>query len=158
MPDTHDVAISHLQRRKIEGRVLIPFIQTLRDKLGDDATRELVDATIRRLAAEDGATWASTYGQGIGSLRRIVDELWAGGGAMEVQILDQSEEQFAFNVKRCGYAEFYKDLGLADIGYEVHCKRDHAMLAGFDDGLQLSRSQTLMEGALCCDFRFRRTP
>ena len=158
MPDTHEVAISHLQRRKIEGRVLIPFIQTLRDKLGDDAARELVDATIRRLATEDGATWATTYGQGIGSLRRIVDELWAAGGGMEVQVLDQSDQEFAFNVKRCGYAEFYKDLGLADIGYEVHCKRDHAMLTGFDDGLELSRSQTLMEGASCCDFRFRRTP
>lgn len=158
MPDTHEVAISHLQRRKIEGRVLIPFIQTLRDKLGDDAARELVDATIRRLATEDGATWATTYGQGIGSLRRIVDELWAAGGGMEVQVLDQSDQEFAFNVKRCGYAEFYKDLGLADIGYQVHCKRDHAMLTGFDDGLELSRSQTLMEGASCCDFRFRRTP
>ncbi|KJC59375.1 hypothetical protein UP10_17810 [Bradyrhizobium sp. LTSPM299] len=158
MPDTHEVAINHLQRRKIEGRVLIPFIQTLRDKLGDDAARELVDATIRRLATEDGATWATTYGQGIGSLRRIVDELWAAGGGMEVQVLDQSDQEFAFNVKRCGYAEFYKDLGLADIGYQVHCKRDHAMLTGFDDGLELSRSQTLMEGASCCDFRFRRTP
>ncbi|KJC35859.1 hypothetical protein UP09_32295 [Bradyrhizobium sp. LTSP885] len=158
MPDTHEVAINHLQRRKIEGRVLIPFIQTLRDKLGDDAARELVDATIRRLATEDGATWATTYGQGIGSLRRIVDELWAAGGGMEVQVLDQSDQEFAFNVRRCGYAEFYKDLGLADIGYQVHCKRDHAMLTGFDDGLELSRSQTLMEGASCCDFRFRRTP
>ena len=158
MPDTHEVAISHLQRRKIEGRVLIPFIQTLRDKLGDDAARELVDATIRRLATEDGATWATTYGQGIGSLRRIVDELWAAGGGMEVRVLDQSDQEFAFNVRRCGYAEFYKDLGLADIGYQVHCKRDHAMLTGFDDSLELSRSQTLMEGASCCDFRFRRTP
>jgi hypothetical protein len=54
MSNSHDVAISHLQRRKIEGRVLIPFIETLRERLGEDATLELVDLTIRRLAVDDG--------------------------------------------------------------------------------------------------------
>jgi hypothetical protein len=157
MPETNDVAISHLQRRKIEGRVLIPFIETLRDKLGDDAARELVETAIRRLAAEDGAKWAATYGQGIAPLKRIVEELWAAGGGMDVHVVDQSDQQFAFNVMRCGYAEFYKELGLADLGYQIHCKRDYAMLAGFDPDLALSRSQTVMEGAACCDFRFRKT-
>ena len=36
MTSDSDVPISHLQRRKIEGRVLIPFIETLREKLGED--------------------------------------------------------------------------------------------------------------------------
>ena len=30
------------------------------------------------------------------------------------------------------------------------------MVAGFSDDLELARSQTIMEGASCCDFRFRR--
>ena len=63
MSGSHDVAISHLQRRKIEGRVLIPFIEILKEKLGEEATRELVDLTIRRLAADDGARWAEIYEQ-----------------------------------------------------------------------------------------------
>ena len=86
MVDANEVAISHLQRRKIEGRVLIPFIQALREKFGEEAAREVVDATIRKLAAEDGARWADSYGQSIASLRKVAQEVWAGGGSLEVQI------------------------------------------------------------------------
>lgn len=42
MVDTGEVAVTHLQRCKIEGRVLTPFIQALRDKLGESAAREVV--------------------------------------------------------------------------------------------------------------------
>jgi hypothetical protein len=55
-PETIDeVPITHLQRRKIEARVLMPFIETCREKFGDEATRDLEQTTIRRLAIEDGA-------------------------------------------------------------------------------------------------------
>jgi hypothetical protein len=60
VPDENEIAISHLQRRKIEGRVLIPFLQVLRDQFGEEATRGVVDETIRKLAAEDGTRWAAT--------------------------------------------------------------------------------------------------
>jgi hypothetical protein len=156
MTSESEVTISHLQRRKIEGRVLIPFIAACREKFGDDAANELVAAAIRRLAADDGARWAETYGTSMASLGRVVAELWAGGGGMEVDVLGQAEERLDFNVTRCKYAEFYQDLGLAELGALIHCSRDHAMVAGFNDDVQLTRTQTIMEGALCCDFRFRR--
>jgi hypothetical protein len=156
MADTTEVAISHLQRRKIEGRALIPFIQALRDKFGEDAAGEVVDETIRKFAAEDGASWAATYGRTTASMRRVAQELWAGGGGMDVQLIGESEDHLDFNVTRCGYAEFYKELGLADLGVRVHCNRDHAMVVGFNNELELSRSQTIMAGATCCDFRFRK--
>src|SRR5262245_53012183 len=132
MVDASEVAISHLQRRKIEGRVLIPFIQVLRDRLGESAMREVIDETIRRLAVEDGARWAATYGKGTSSLRTVAQELWAGGGGMDVEVIGESEDHLDFNVTRCQYAAFYKELGLADLGVRVHCNRDHAMLVGFN--------------------------
>jgi hypothetical protein len=84
MVDTNEVAISHLQRRKIEGRVLIPFIQTLRDKFGETSAAEVVDETIRRLATEEGARWAATFGKTTAALRKVAEELWAGGGGRSV--------------------------------------------------------------------------
>lgn len=155
MTDHDEVSISHLQRRKIEGRVLIPFIETLREKLGDDVAGEILDTTIRKLAVDDGRRWAEAYGQGIDSLKQVAEEVWAGGGSLELRIIDQTETKLDFNVTRCAYAEFYQRLGLADLGYRIHCNRDHAMVAGFNDELELSRSQTLMQGAACCDFRYR---
>ena len=147
MVDTTEVTISHLQRRKIEGRMLIPFIQALRGKFGEAVASEVVDEIIRKLAAEDGASWAATYGRTTASMRRVAEELWEGGGGMDVQVIGESEDHLDFNVTRCGYAAFYKELGLADLGVRVHCNRDHAMVAGFNNELELSRSQTIMAGA-----------
>ena len=156
MTEANELPISHLQRRKIEGRVLIPFVQTLKEKLGEDVMHVVLDATIRKLAADDGAAWAKTYGPTTGSLRRVAEELWAARGAMDVRVISESDDHLDFNITRCRYAEFFKELGLSDIGYRVHCNRDHAMVSGFNGELELSRSQTIMEGAACCDFRFRR--
>jgi len=66
------------------------------------------------------------------------------------------DDRLGFHVTRCRYAEFYKELGLADLGYLVHCNRDHAMIDGFNPDLKLSRTQTVMEGASHCDFRFTK--
>jgi predicted ArsR family transcriptional regulator len=151
-----EIPISHLQRRKIEGRVLIPFIAACRDKFGDDATKDVIATAIRRLAEAEGARWAEAYGNTTASLARVVEELWAGGGGMTVDIVEGGEDRLDFDVTRCKYAEFYQELGLAELGALVHCSRDHAMVAGFNPDLELTRTQTIMAGAACCDFRFRK--
>jgi hypothetical protein len=155
-PPNDDAPIGHLQRRRIESGVLIPFIAACREKFGDDATRELVVATIRRLAADDGARWGKTYGRDLAGLKDVAEKVWAGGGSLEVNVIAASDERLDFNVTRCRYAEFYKDLDLADLGYLVHCNRDHAMIDGFNPELKLTRTQTVMEGAPHCDFRFSK--
>jgi hypothetical protein len=153
---TDEVPISHLQRRRIESRVLIPFIAACREKFGDAATKELVVATIRRLAVEDGARWAEAYGRDLPALKNVAEKVWAGGGSLDVDMVAAGDDRLDFNVTRCRYAEFYKELGLADLGYLVHCNRDHAMIGGFNPDLKLTRTQTVMEGASHCDFRFTK--
>jgi hypothetical protein len=69
----------------------------------------------------DGARWAEIYGQSTGSLRRLADELWAGGGSLDIQIVSQADDHLDFNLTRCLYAQFYQQMGLADLGYRVHC-------------------------------------
>ena len=78
--------------------MLVPFIQVLTDKVGENAAREVVDDTIRELAAEGGAKRARGYGQTTTSLRKAAEELWAGGGSLDVQIVAQSEDHLDFNV------------------------------------------------------------
>jgi hypothetical protein len=57
MTDTQDIPITHLQRRKIEARALVPFIEALREKYGEDAMRGVLDATIRKMeTAPNGRT------------------------------------------------------------------------------------------------------
>jgi hypothetical protein len=158
MTNEHDVPITHLQRRKIEGRVLIPFIEACQERFGEAATRDLILTTVGRLAVRDGEQWAQHFGDGLAALQRVAEGVWAAGGAMDVDIVQRTEDRLDFNVTRCGYAAFYQELGLADIGALVHCSRDHAMAAAFDPSVELVRTGTIMEGKSCCDFRFRRKP
>jgi hypothetical protein len=108
--DLNEVPISHLQRRKIEGRVLMPFIAACREKFGDAATRELIVATIRRLAAEDGARWRYALGHDLAALKTVVAQVWAGGGSLDVDVIAASDDRLDFNVTGCRYAEFYRAL------------------------------------------------
>jgi hypothetical protein len=157
MPMASDeVPISHLQRRRIEGRVLVPFIDEACKRFGDQAARELVAAVIRQLAVEDGHRWGEAYGRDLTSLKKVAEEVWGGGGSLDVEIVAANGDRLDFNITRCRYAEFYKELGLAELGYLIHCNRDHAMVEGFNSDLALTRTQTVMEGASHCDFRFSK--
>jgi hypothetical protein len=154
-PD-HEVPISHLQRRKIEGRVLIPFIQACRERFGEAATRDLVLTTIRSIGAKEGEQWAERFGSDLAGLARVAEDVWAAGGGMDIDVIQRTADHYDFNVTRCGYAAFYQGLGLADLGALVHCSRDGAMAAGFNSDVELVRTGTIMEGKPCCDFRYRK--
>ena len=149
--------VGHLERRKIEGRVLVPFIEVCREKFGEETARALVAAFIDKASRDDGAKSAERFGGDMAGLRRIAEEVWGGpGGGIDIEVLAQDGERFDFNVTRCGYAQLYKEWGLAELGFMLQCSRDAPMLRGFNGDFALERSQTIMQGAACCDFRFRK--
>jgi hypothetical protein len=69
-------------------------------------------------------------------------------------VVEQTSERFGFNVTRCMFMEMYEEMGALDLGYLLSCNRDFAMFEGLAPDLQFSRSQTRMEGAAFCDFRY----
>jgi hypothetical protein len=81
------------------------------------------------------------------------------GGRWQLGIeqIGQSTDRLDFNVTRCQYAEFYKELSLAEFGYLFHCNRDFAMAEGFSSTPHLEAHADIMEGASHCDFRFPRS-
>ena len=70
-------------------------------------------------------------------------------------MIEESEEVLSFNVTRCRYAELYESLGIREIGTIFSCARDFALIEGFKPNVTLVRTQTIMEGASYCDFRYR---
>lgn len=145
--------ITHLERRKIEAGVLIPMVQAFQSAIGKDRANEIAREVILELARKDGETWAERFGTDLEAMRNVTD-LWAAGGSLEIKSVGQSNGHLDFNVTRCKYAEFYKDLGLPDLGYLFHCNRDFGMVQGFSSNISLRRTQTIMQGADHCDFRF----
>ena len=145
-----------LEQRRIEAAVIKPLVEAFEKELGRERAREIVAEVIKQLAVASGQDIAREVGEAtLGGLARKYDR-WAAGDALEMDILEQSEQAFDFNITRCRYAEMYRELGLADLGFTLSCNRDAAFVEGFSDELELRRTQTIMEGAPFCDFRYRR--
>jgi hypothetical protein len=147
--------ITHLERRKIEGGVLIPMVQAFQRAIGTERANEIARDVIIELARKDGERWAQQFGGDLEAMEKV-SGVWAGGGSLNIEPIGKSAENLDFNVTRCRYAEFYKELGLPELGYLFHCNRDFAMVKGFGPSLTLKRTQTIMQGASHCDFRFAR--
>lgn len=62
------------------------------------------------------------------------------------------------HVQGGAYAEFYQALGEPELGFLLVCTADFATAEGFGPDVELTRTQTIMQGASHCDFRYRRDP
>ncbi len=148
--------IGVLKRREIEARILAPLLEALGREFGRERMLAVARDVIIRIAREQGdqlaqAVGGRTLGQFAGAL-----DLWKKDDALQIAVLEQSEQRFSFNVTRCRYAELYQALGIPELGAVLSCNRDFSLIEGFNPEVKLTRTQTIMEGAAFCDFRFVR--
>lgn len=146
--------IGVLKRREIEARILMPVLTALGEEFGRERVLEVARRVIVDVARAQGRELAGRMGGD--SLQHFAAALedWRKGDAYRMDVLEQTEERFAFNVTRCRYAEMYRALGIPEVGALLSCNRDFALIEGFNPGVTLRRTQTIMEGASHCDFRF----
>ena len=77
------------------------------------------------------------------------------GDAIDVDFINHDADVMEFNVTGCRYAEFFRALGEPELGGLLLCEGDfHAAEIGSPD-VELKRTQTIMQGAKYCDFRYR---
>ena len=155
-PDTLNQRLGVLNRREAEARILQAFLGRLESEFDAERVREVLRETIIAIAHQQGAAMAQE--QGDDSLPAFADTLpaWKRDGALEIEELERSEDAFHFNVTRCRYAELYRALGIPELGALLSCNRDFALIEGFNPDVKLQRTQTIMEGATHCDFRYSR--
>ena len=155
-PAPHPDGLSMLDKRKIEAEILKEVYETLKASHGEAVARQTVSESVRRSAIEQARQFAAAAPGGT-SLKAFQDvmPLWTKGGALEIEVKEQTATTFTFNVTRCRYAETYKAMGLGEIGALLSCNRDGAFCEGYDPKLKLERSQTIMGGASHCDFKYR---
>jgi len=145
-----------LEQRRIEAEILGLVFERMRAEFGLETARRILDETVEAAAIAHGRSLA-VQNDGDTSLQSFIaiQHLWSAGGALEVEVDVEEADRFEFRVTRCKYAEMYKGMGLGDIGASLSCARDGKMSEGYDAHLKLSRSQTIMDGASHCDFKFR---
>ncbi|MFH1035189.1 MAG: L-2-amino-thiazoline-4-carboxylic acid hydrolase [Pseudomonadota bacterium] len=147
--------VSILARREIEARLAGPLMEALTRELGPQRAREVLGEVVCSLARQAGQELAQQLGgNSLVNLAQALD-LWTQEDALDILILSQSERELCYDVRRCRYAEMYRELGLAELGLLLSCQRDFAFIEGFNPQVALTRGGTIMEGQAYCDFRYR---
>jgi predicted hydrocarbon binding protein len=148
-------AVGVLTRREIEARILAPVIDALGQRFGRNEVIAVVRETIAAIARDQGRAMAEARGDH--SLTAFADTKgpWVKGGALELRVIQETPEHYDYDVTRCRYAEMYRALGIPELGEVLSCNRDAALIQGFNPDVSLERTQTILQGAPHCDFRYR---
>jgi hypothetical protein len=148
--------IGILARRKIEAGIIAPIYAEMCAQLGEAQAQVILDAAIRNAAIGAARSFAERTPGGT-SLRSFqeLQHLWTQDDALTIDVVKATDTEFHYNVRRCRYAETYREMGLGPIGHLLSCNRDAAFCVGYDPRIKLERTQTLMQGASHCDFRYR---
>ncbi|MGA1858635.1 L-2-amino-thiazoline-4-carboxylic acid hydrolase [Azospirillum sp. 11R-A] len=145
-----------LERRRIEAEILKPVYEEMAARLGEATAQEILGAAITKAALAAAKSFAETEPEGT-SLKSFADlqPLWTKDDALQLDVKRQDDTHFDYNVTRCRYAEMYREMGLGSIGHLLSCNRDAAFCTGYDPRIKMERTQTIMQGADHCDFRYR---
>ncbi len=147
--------IGVLKRREIEARILKPVLEAFAQELGWERTVAILRKVIVEIARQQGKELAQTMGGCSLAHFAVSLENWKKDDAMQIEVLAQNAQEFSFNVLRCRYAEMYRALGMEKLGNVLSCSRDQALIEGFNPEIELTRTQTIMDGAAFCDFRYQ---
>ncbi len=146
--------IGVLTRREVEARILAPMLDAMGKAFGREKVLAVMRDTIVNIAKKQGAELAGFMG-GV-TFQHFAESLkfWTMDDALKIDVIEQTGDVFSFNVTRCRYAELYEKLGIRELGTALSCARDYALIEGFNPEVALKRTQTIMEGAPHCDFRY----
>jgi hypothetical protein len=113
---THPEGPSMLEKRKIEAEILKEVYETLKESHGEEVAKKTISESVRRSAIEQARAFAAAApgGPSLKAFQNVMP-LWTKGGALEIEVKEQTDRSFAFNVVRCRYAETYKAMGLGEI-------------------------------------------
>ncbi len=151
--------IPMLEQRRIEALVVKNIYEVLVERHGEKEAKQAITIAIKSAAIEQGANFRKKHINEHGREPNLADfselgRLWEMGGALKRKIHLKTTKKLEYDITHCAYANMYKEMGLAHIGDLLSCNRDGTFCIGYNKKMKLKRSQTIMEGADFCDFRY----
>ena len=146
------------RQRAVEAKILRHVYETLSASHGEAIAKKTIADAVRAASIEQAGEMADAV-RADGrepSMTTFQEtyELWSRGGALEIEVLAETEDRLDFDVVRCRYSEMYREMGLGDIGHLLSCQRDGTFCEGYDPRIKMQRDQTIMQGADRCTFRY----
>ena len=128
----------------------------MQEEFGEERVNQVVGKTIRDIARAQGA--AEREHHAVATVADVAERTTHGilrEGSLIADVVEQDDERFGFNVTRCKFVEMYEEMGARDLGPLLSCGRDFAYFEGLAPDIAFDRTQTRMQGAAFCDFRYR---
>jgi L-2-amino-thiazoline-4-carboxylic acid hydrolase len=146
-----------IEQAKIQAQVLVPLVKTLQDELGVERANALVRRALGAVYKRYGEEfWRSKNEKNLGASMASAFATFGRKDALDYRVVEKSHDRFEIDVTGCRYADFYKELGEPELGFLLVCSLDFDMAEGFEPDIKLTRTQTIMQGAHHCDFRYKR--
>ena len=147
-------------RREIEALAIAPLYEAFVRELGRERADAIVESAVAEMGTAAGKALAAEKPEGVSPLAYYHDVAiprFSAGDAMEWSRieLDEEAETLEMDATRCEFAEMYRRLGLEHLGTLLSCHRDPYLFRGLDPNLELTRTETLMEGCSRCNFRIQ---
>ena len=155
-----DPKVSLLDKTRMQAQVLVPVLRALRAELGKDKADAIVKQALRDWSKQLFAAIGASIE---GSPRRKWATMQAALGDVTLKEIEfetrrHDKEVFEFDVTRCRFAEFFRELGEPELGALLICATDFDIASASDGEVSLDRAQTIMQGAPSCTFRYKFAP
>ena len=151
------MGISIIEQAKVQAQVLVPLVKALQAELGEERANAVVRKALgdiyRRLGEQ---WWQAKDSKHVGENMARAFASFAKGDALDYSVREQSHDTYEIDVTGCRYAQFYKELDEPELGFLLVCSSDFTFAEGFGADVKLTRTQTIMQGASHCDFRYKR--
>ena len=146
-----------IQEAKIQAKVLVPLVKALQAELGEARANALVRGSLGDIYRRYGEEFRRTKNErNLGKIMASAFTTYSRANALDYRVIEQSPDAFEIDVTACQYAEFYKELGEPELGFLLVCSSDFPTTEGLGPDIRLTRTQTIMQGAGHCDFRYKR--
>lgn len=140
--------LSYFDKRRIQMEYAVPLVRELQEVLGERVVLDAL-AEVNSRRRDRVATVQAVEPDQLAELLQV----YAEGDALDYEIIASSSDQFDMDVHHCRYADMMEELGGREFGHLLICDADFTSARQL--GLKLSRTQTCMQGAAFCDFRYR---
>ena len=152
------MGIPLIEQARIQARMLVPLLKALQTELGEERANAIVRRALGDMYRKLGERWwQAQRSSNLGHNMASAFDMYAEGNGLAYEVIKQSPDTFEANVTGCRYAQFYREMGVPELGFLLVCGADFPMAEGFGGDIELTRTQTIMQGASHCDFRYRRT-
>jgi hypothetical protein len=142
--------ISILDAVKIQANALVPVVKKLEAEIGKERAHSVVGQAIAESYAKFRASRSKERNTHPGDADGALDF------PVESKIIEHTDSSYGFDVTGCAFADYFRKIGEPEIGALLTCGVDFAVERKLRPDWEFQRTQTRMQGAPHCDFRWRR--